>query len=143
MADICHDFLIHSSPERVFEAVSRPAGLDNWWTRRSKGEPEAGSTYELWFGPQYDWRAVVRVCVPASRIEWELTEADKDWEGTRVGFRLNAEGDGTQVRFRHAGWAEENSHYRVSCYCWAMYLRILKRFVEHGETVPYEQRLEA
>ncbi|MCH8956850.1 SRPBCC domain-containing protein, partial [candidate division KSB1 bacterium] len=37
---------------------------------------------------------------------------------------------------------EANEHYRVSCYCWAMYLRLLKRYVEHGETVPYEDRLD-
>jgi uncharacterized protein YndB with AHSA1/START domain len=35
-----------------------------------------------------------------------------------------------------------DAHYRVSCYCWAMYLRILKRYLEHGETVPYAKRLD-
>jgi len=31
----------------------------------------------------------------------------------------------------------------VSCYCWAMYLRIMRRYLEHGESVPYERRLDA
>jgi uncharacterized protein YndB with AHSA1/START domain len=31
----------------------------------------------------------------------------------------------------------------VSCYCWAMYLRVLRRYLEHGERVPYEGRLDA
>ncbi len=48
----------------------------------------------------------------------------------------------TQVRFSHSGWADANDHYHTSCFCWAMYLRILKRYVEHGELVPYEKRLE-
>ena len=34
------------------------------------------------------------------------------------------------------------SRQRTSCYCWVMYLRILKRYVEHGEMVPYERRLD-
>ena len=35
----------------------------------------------------------------------------------------------------------KNDHYKISSYCWAMYLRILKRYVESGEEVPYENRL--
>jgi Activator of Hsp90 ATPase homolog 1-like protein len=31
---------------------------------------------------------------------------------------------------------------KISSYCWAMYLRILKRYVEFGEEVPYEKRLQ-
>ena len=32
-------------------------------------------------------------------------------------------------------------HFRISSYCWAMYLRVLKRGVEFGEAVPYKDRL--
>jgi len=49
---------------------------------------------------------------------------------------------GTQVRFSHRGWSEANDHYRTSCHCWALYLRILRRHLEHGEKVPHEQRLD-
>jgi hypothetical protein len=72
-----------------------------------------------------------------------LTEADEDWQGTRVGFLLDENDGGTQVRFHHTGWPAANEHYRVSCYCWAMYLRLLKRYVEHGEVVDYDVRLDA
>jgi hypothetical protein len=44
--------------------------------------------------------------------------------------------------FRHTGWAEPNEHFRISNHCWAMYLRILRRYLEYGEIVPYEQRLD-
>ncbi len=37
---------------------------------------------------------------------------------------------------------QQFEHYRISCYCWAMYLRILKRYLEHGETVQYARRLD-
>jgi len=33
--------------------------------------------------------------------------------------------------------------FGTSCYCWAMYLRLLARHVERGEVVPYEARLDA
>jgi uncharacterized protein YndB with AHSA1/START domain len=141
--DIVHEFPIVAPIEKVFEAISTPTGLDAWWTKRCSGEALEGATWELGFGPGYDWRAVVTVSRPREEIEWRMTDADDDWVGTRVGIRL-APGDGvTKVQFRHVGWPNDNEHYRVSCYCWAMYLRLLKRFVEHGETVPYDERLDA
>jgi len=142
MADILHDFSIEASPDRVFQAVSTPEQLDRWWTKRSRGQPVEGAEYELWFGPDYDWRATVTRCIPESEFELQLIRADGDWIGTCVGFRLDSAANGTQVQFYHAGWAEPTEHYRVSSYCWAMYLRILRRYLEHGETVPYEKRLD-
>ncbi len=143
MPDIFHDFPIQAPPARVFAAVSTPAGLDQWWTARSSGTPAIGNEYVLWFGPEFDWRGRVTRCVPDSAFELEIVRAGPDWVGSRVAVRLApAAGGGTQVRFTHTGWPEANEHYRISCYCWAMYLRILKRYLEAGETVPYERRLD-
>ena len=142
MPDILHDFLIKAPVGRVFRAVSTPAELDQWWTVRSTGDPRLGAEYELWFGPQYDWRARVTRCTPDSEFELQVTRADPQWDGTKVGFRLQADHNATQVRFHHLGWPSPSEHYRISCYCWAMYLRVLRRYVEHGERVPYERRLD-
>jgi len=109
---------------------------------RTHAPPEEGAEYELGFGPGYDWRAVVSRSVPDKEFELEIVSADEDWRGTRVGFFLDENEGVTQVRFHHTGWPESNDHYRVSCYCWPMYLRLLRRQVEHGEVVPYEDRLD-
>jgi uncharacterized protein YndB with AHSA1/START domain len=142
MADITHHFPIKAPPWKVFQAVSTPAGLDAWWTKRSAGKPVEGEEYELWFGPDYDWRAVVSRYVPDTEFEFRMTSAQEDWLETRVRFLLDEKDGVTQVRFQHMGWSEANEHYSVSCYCWAMYLRLLKRYVEHGEMTPYEDRLD-
>jgi uncharacterized protein YndB with AHSA1/START domain len=144
VADILHDFPIAAPPRRVFEAVSSPAGLDQWWTKTSDGKARVGAEYELGFGPDFDWRARVSACTPDRQFELEMTRADSDWSGTRVRFELEETGGGTgtQLRFRHVGWPAANEHYRISCFCWAMYLRVLRRFIEHGEEVPYERRLD-
>lgn len=142
MADIFHDFPIKVPADRVFEAVSTPHGLDCWWTKKSTGKPFEGAEYELGFGPQYDWRAKVTECVQNSAFELQIVRADADWMGTRVGFHLDGEAGTTNVRFYHTGWPSPNEHWRISCYCWAMYLRILRRYLEHGELVPYENRLD-
>jgi uncharacterized protein YndB with AHSA1/START domain len=142
LPDIVHDFPINVAARRVFRAVSVPAELDHWWTARSAGEPRLGAQYELWFGPEYDWRATVTRCKADVEFELELSRADKEWVGTKVGFYLEVRGGATQVRFHHLGWPAATEHYRISCYCWAMYLRVLRRYLEHGELVPYEQRLD-
>ena len=46
------------------------------------------------------------------------------------------------MQFKHLGWREPNEHYRVSTFCWAMHLRVLKRHLEVGAEVEYERRLE-
>ena len=143
MADIFHDFPIKATVDRVFQAVSTPQGLDCWWTKRCSGKPEPGSVYELGFGPSYEWRAVVSRVVPGTEFELQITQSDADWTGTRVGWRMEPRKGVTWVRFSHTGWPAENEHYRISCNCWALYLRILRRNLEHGEFIPYEQRLGA
>jgi uncharacterized protein YndB with AHSA1/START domain len=85
MADILQDFPIRASRERVFEMFTMPHGLDQWWTMRSAGQPVEGGEYELFFGPEHDWRAKVTRCVPGIEFELEMTRADRDWTGSRVG----------------------------------------------------------
>lgn len=142
MADIFHQFQIGSKPEKVFEAISRSKGLDNWWTKSSSENPRLDGIYTLFFGAPYDWKAVVTKYQQNSIIELKISEADLDWTGTRIGFSLSGQNGITSVDFYHTGWPSINDHFKISSYCWAMYLRILKRYVETGEMVVYERRLE-
>ncbi len=142
MPDIFQQFVIKAPAEKVFEVITTPAGLDAWWTLRSEGRPVAGSEYMLYFGEGYDWRAVASQVEENAAFELHMTKAHKDWQGTRIGFRIEKRADNSLVHFHHLDWPEQNDHFRISCYCWAMYLRLLKRHVEHGEFVPYEDRLE-
>lgn len=142
MTDILHDFPIRAPADRVFSGFTSPELLDEWWTARSAGRPETGTEYQLWFGPGYDWRAIVTVAEPGHRFELRMTRSDPDWEGTQVGVQLEPHDGSTMVRFSHRGWKDANEHFRISSFCWAMYLRVLRRFLEHGERVPYERRLE-
>ena len=142
MADLFHYFPINAPLEKVYEAVSTPKGLNIWWSKSSVGKPSQGDTYKLSFGPEYNWTAVVSKYVLNKEFELQFTNSDKDWNGSKVGFTLNNRDDITEVHFYHMGWKEDNEHYRISNYCWAMYLRILKRHLEFGEEVPYEDRLD-
>lgn len=142
MPDIVSDLPIRASEDRVFSAVSTPQGLDAWWTKRCAGKPAPGAEFELGFGPGYDWRATVTKCTPNAEFELLIVAADPDWVGTRVRFELERRPGLTQAHFCHVGWPTANEHWRVSCYCWPIYLRLLRRYLEHGEIVPYEARLD-
>ena len=143
MADIYQDMPVKAPIGEVFAAISAPGGLDTWWTQRARGVPREGAEYELGFGPQCLWQARVTRCVANSEFELTLTRADADWTGTKVRFALERRDTLTLLHFSHTGWPDTNEHFRVSTHCWAMYLRILRRSLEHGESVPYEERLEA
>jgi uncharacterized protein YndB with AHSA1/START domain len=143
MPDILSDVPIRAAPEVVFTAVSSPAGLNTWWTKTCAGNPGPDAVYALGFGPGYDWQARVSAWRPGAEFELELVRADPDWLGTRVGFALAGKEALTQVRFHHTGWPAANEHWRVSCYCWPIYLRLLRRSLEYAEFVPYEKRLDA
>jgi uncharacterized protein YndB with AHSA1/START domain len=142
MPDIINDVVIKAPAKEIFRAVSTPPGLDAWWTKTSTGEAKEGEEFVLGFGPGYDWHARVVTCRPDGAFALEMFDSDPDWDGTRVGFRIETHDGRTRLTFSHTGWPEANEHWRVSCYCWPIYLRLLRRNLEHGELVPYERRLD-
>jgi uncharacterized protein YndB with AHSA1/START domain len=142
MPDIISDVVIKAAAKDVFRAISTPAGLDTWWTKTSAGDAKEGAEFELGFGAGTDWHARVTTCRPNAVFELEIFDSDPDWNGTRVAFRVTPRDGRTWLTFSHIGWPEANEHWRVSCYCWQAYLRLLRRNLEHGELVPYESRLD-
>ena len=141
MPSVLHDFHINAPAEHVFRAISEPARVDCWWSLECTGTPALGGTYRLFFGEPWDWRARVSRFEPHRAFEWEMTEAMPDWVGTRVAFELTPTNEGTSVRFSHTGWAEESAHFRISSYCWAQLLHLLKVYVERGAVMPHAERL--
>lgn len=143
MPDIIHLFPVNASPAKVYDTVSSPEGLDQWWTLKSEGRPSRNADYHLYFSEAYSWRAIVAEAKAPNCFELKLTQAEDDWLGSRVRFDIEPKDNMSLVSFRHIGWREENEHFRTSCYCWAMYLRIMKRYIEFGEQVEYGKRLDA
>ncbi len=93
MPDILLNFPVNAPVEKVFDAIAAPEGLSQWWTLRSDGKPIVGTTYELYFAKDYDWRAAVIEAKPPHRLVLKVTDATPDWLGTQVSFTL-AESDG-------------------------------------------------
>jgi uncharacterized protein YndB with AHSA1/START domain len=141
MPTIYHDFTINANPERVFETVSTPYGLDNWWTQRSSGKQEIGSVFNLHFTDEYNWFAEVSILKHNHQIEFSMTKAMEEWMPTSFGFILNEEKQGiTSVQFYHKNWSTESKEFRVASYCWANLLRQMKQYLEQGIITPFNER---
>lgn len=143
MPDIHFSLPIQRDRETVYDTLVTADGLNEWWTQDANGAPRLGAQYQFGFGPDQTWHGTVTVCEPGRAFEWTMEHTDVDWDGTRVGFRLKTGVTGTVVDFYHCDWPRINDHFRGSAYCWAMYLRVLRRFLEQGERVPYAQRDDA
>lgn len=140
MPTIYHDLVITAPILKVFEGITNPALIDEWWTEKCQGTPELNKEYTLGFTPECIWKASVTVFEKNKSFELTLTDAQEDWLGTKVGFVVEENGKDTKLKFQHCGWKEINEHFRISSYCWAVYLRILKRYLEAGIRIPYKER---
>lgn len=137
---IYHDLTINSSPKKVFEAVSYPRHLQNWWPLTCTGTPALGEEYNFYFTPEYNWYGKVSQLKESKSFFIKMTKSEPDWDLTSFGFELKESKNGTLVMFSHKGWPECNSHFRVSSYCWALLLKGLKDYTEKGIIIPFEKR---
>lgn len=140
MYDILHDLTIKAPASKIFAAISEPEHLNNWWTKKCKGQAKLSEEYRLYFTAEYDWYARVSICEPNRHFELQMTKSDEDWNPTRFGFVLEETSAGIRVSHYHKGWLSQNHHYRRSNYSWAQLLRLLKNYVETGEVVEYMHR---
>jgi len=140
MHAIYHDLPILASPMSVFNAVSRPEHLINWWPQKCSGRVKEGETYNFFFTMEYDWYGEVTQCVPAESFHVKMTKSDEDWDSTSFGFDIHPEEEGVRLAFWHKGWPACNHHYRRSSYCWAILLKGLKDYVEKGVIIPFKER---
>lgn len=137
---IYHDLEIKGSPQKIFESITTPEHLINWWPLKCKGVPKENEAYNFHFTPEYDWYGKVVQLEKNKSFHISMTRSDDDWAPTTFGFDLIPIKDKVQVRFFHVGWPECNDHFRRSSYCWAMLLNGLKNYVEKGIIIPFEER---
>ncbi len=138
--NIYHNLLIIASPKEVFDAVSQPKHLDNWWTLKSSGKPELNATYNLNFTDDYNWFCKVLKVENNESFYLKMTKSDDDWYSTSFGFDLEKKDGGTLVKFSHVNWQKDNDHFKHSSFCWAMLLNGLKNYLEKGIIIPFKER---
>jgi len=137
---IYHDLHILAKAARVYEAITSPDDLINWWPLRCSGAPSVGKEYNFFFTDEYNWYGEVSHVVPDQSFYIKMTRSDQDWDPTTFGFDLEQLDGSVLLKFSHTDWPERNHHFRRSSYCWAILLQGLKMYVEEGRVVPFEKR---
>ncbi|WP_335966570.1 SRPBCC domain-containing protein [Galbibacter sp. PAP.153] len=131
---------INTSAKNVFKGISQPDQLNNWWTKKCTGTPKMGEVYNFYFSEEYNWFGEVTACIPAKSLEITITQADLDWNGTVLDYKLAEEKGKVLLSFMHRMWKTDNKHFRISSFCWAMLLNGLKNYLEKGVIVPFKNR---
>jgi len=136
MADILHRIGVeHSSPQRVYDALSTLDGLSGWWAEKTTGDTGPGGVIEFRFGPGGIDMEVVELD-PGRLVRWEVVGGPEEWIGTEVRFDIRQDGDWTIVLFRHEGWREPVEFMSHCSTKWATYLVSLKQLLETGTGAP-------
>lgn len=106
---------IDASPEVVFEVISSPDYIRQWWSADADIEPAAGTAGTLTWTDQGSGErkstpfTVVEVDPPHTfSFRWTYDDGVSAAAGNSllVTFELVARGDGTTVRFRETGYRE-------------------------------------
>ncbi len=145
-ASIEREIHVDAPPEVVFEVVSRPEHIRDWWYAECDVEPSAGATGQLVWADGDDPRAhvvpmTVVVAEPPRRFTFRWThpagEAAVDGNSLLVTFDLVPSGTGTLLKltetgFREKGWeaAVLEEQYREHEQGWDTYV---PRIAAHAE----------
>jgi uncharacterized protein YndB with AHSA1/START domain len=122
---------VSTPPERVFEALTTPAGVSGWWMPTT-GSGREGGELRLSFPPG---PGVMHVdtAEPSSLVVWTVLACDflPDWVGTRIHFALRSDGrDGTVLDFRHEGLTPQLECFDQCRQGWNYYLPSLRDYLE-------------
>jgi len=138
---IYHDLLINTSAKKLFKAVSKPALLIHWWPLTCSGKEKINAVYNLNFTDSYNWFGKVITYKPNASFHIQMTQSNVDWNPTSFGFDIEEiSNNKVQLHFWHKNWQDCNAAFKQSSFCWAMLLRGLKNYVEHGIVIPFENR---
>jgi uncharacterized protein YndB with AHSA1/START domain len=113
LGTIERELYIDAPPEIVFEVVSDPAHVKEWWPDEARYETVVGSPGEILFADDQGGKVEALTVVdlePPTRfsIRWThpADEAAAEGNSLLVTFELEAQGDGTLLRFRETGFRE-------------------------------------
>jgi uncharacterized protein YndB with AHSA1/START domain len=141
------EIYVDASPEVVFDVVSNPEHVSQWWPDEARYELAPGASGEIVFGDAAAGGAVAALTIvdvaPPRLFSFRWTqprgEVAKAGNSLLVTFELTAKGTGTllkmtEVGFREMGWgtAVLEEQYREHVAGWEFYL---PRLVDYAARV--------
>ncbi len=117
---------VNTTVERAVKAISNVSG---WWAQELDGVAEKqGDQFTVHFGKTWG-----KFCVSElsrDRIVWAVTDCyldllkdPKEWNGTRLIFRLSSEGDQTVIDVTHEGLSPDKECFNDCTKGWNFYFQ--------------------
>lgn len=108
------EMYIDATPDIVFQVVSSPQHIAQWWTEAVDFEPEPGGSGWLAFGDPAEGGKRVEFSVADAvpnrlfAFRWDHGRSERAAHGNSnlVTFELTPEGSGTRLRFTEVGFVE-------------------------------------
>ncbi|BAN01499.1 SRPBCC family protein [Ilumatobacter coccineus] len=139
---------IDATPETVFEVITDPEHVRQWWPDDANFEPAPGSTGHLVFGdpssPDAQVPQITIVAVEAPRLfsfRWVYPDGEAAIPGNSllVTFELSPRGSGTvlhlsETGFADKGWEPEVAEAEYGDHC-AGWDHFLPQLVDYAPTV--------
>ena len=135
MTDVLFRFDVDASPETVLEAIKTTDGIKGFWTSRADVPAEVGQTVKVEFAiapAPFDLRLEQS---DDSTVVWRTETFPPHWVGTTVRWDVEPRDDGASVRFRHAGFGDDDEAGMVA-YTWGQIMVRLKEYAESGRRNP-------
>ncbi|GAB4087238.1 SRPBCC domain-containing protein [Myceligenerans cantabricum] len=151
LGTIERELYIEAAPETVFDVVSSPEHLKEWWPDEARYDPMPGSTGEIVFGdPDADGGVVaftVLEVIPPRTFSFRWTHPAAELATERnsllVTFALTPREGGTLLRmtetgFREMGWeiAVLEEQFQEHIEGWDFFLPRLTRYITTLQTQP-------
>jgi uncharacterized protein YndB with AHSA1/START domain len=146
MADrtIEREIRVEAAPEVVYEVISSPEHLREWWPDDADLVPVAGATGTVSFGEKPDGKVVSLTVVEADpprrfAFRWDYPEGETATEANSllVTFDLVAAGTGTVLRFAETGFDEaSDAQYHDHINGWNYFLPRLVPYVDRLVSAP-------
>ncbi|MCU1644169.1 MAG: Transcriptional regulator, ArsR family [Nocardia sp.] len=142
------EIYVDASPEVVFEVVSSPEHISEWWTDEAEFQVTPGAVGELVWGDRVDVLPMTVVEVEPPRLfsfRWCFPDGkvDDSVNSLLVTFELTPSGAGTKIRltetgFREMGWevAKLEEQYREHSIGWDTFVPRLGEYVTRLVSTP-------
>jgi uncharacterized protein YndB with AHSA1/START domain len=139
---------VDASPEVVFEVVSSPEHISQWWTDDAEVEATPGATGELVWGDRAEVVPITVVSAEPPRLfsfRWCYPEGQsaEAADSLLVTFELTPSGTGTRIRltesgFREMGWADAKvaEQYREHGAGWDVFVPRLGEYLARLASTP-------
>jgi uncharacterized protein YndB with AHSA1/START domain len=136
--EIWHELFFNVSPQKLYEAITDPKKLAQWWTTNVGGTSLPGKYLDFGFGGLTQ-EMLVSDLKPGRFVRWTSTEKGlSDWAGTLLEFKIFRQDDLTYLHLRHSNWREDAKMYAQCNTDWAFYLPSLRGLSRKEKGGPFQ-----